>query len=282
MTTVPDFTVGLIQHQPVAPAYPKNEWWGPFSWDSWVMDYASYADTIWELEFDGQIRSMIRPANSWFIYSPNLPYRHKDTRTPPHVEHMWFYFKFRKKMPPLTARRFTVVLDRNERIANHVRAMAELEQSGMPGAALIIHGHALTIFGEILAAAQRGNAGDVEDPWTVTTPVVAASVEETLLAKVDRAVGSRIRNVPSLDELAEELSMSVSSLAHRFKAETGQSVMERVRWLRIREARTLLARRGTSVKAVARELKFSSPFHFSKLFHEVTGMRANAYMKQTR
>jgi len=282
MRTIPDFTVGLINHQPAAQQYRPNEWIGPFSWDSWVIDYASYPDTVWELELDGKMRTFVRPAQSWYLYSPNLSYRHKDTITPAHVEHLWFYFKLHKKLPPLSTRRFSVILDPRERMANHVRAMAELYQSGVPGAELIIHGHALTIFGEILAAAQRGNAGGVLDPWIVTTPVAAISVDETLLAQIDRSVTSRIRNVPTLDELAEELSMSVSSLAHRFKAETGLSVMERVRWLRIREARTLLTRRGASVKSVARALKFSSPFHFSKLFHEITGVRANAYIRQTR
>jgi AraC-like DNA-binding protein len=283
MRAVPEFTVGLVYHEAIAKPYRVNEWWGPFEWDSWVIDWTSYPGAQWEVKIDGRIRSFIRPVQSWQIYAPHVAYRHMDTRQQHEpIEQLWFYYKLHKQCPPLSTHKLSSIVDTQERLATHVRAMAELQQSGMPGAELIIHGHALTVLGEIMSAARRGNSGSADDPWIIRAPAGSAKGQETLLQQVDRVVTSRIRNVPSLDELAEMLSMSVSSLAHRFKAETGQSAMERVRWLRIREARTLLARRGASVKSVARELKFSSPFHFSKVFHETTGMRANAYIKQTR
>lgn len=91
--------------------------------------------------------------------------------------------------------------------------------------------------------------------------------------------GRRISAPPSI-KLAEVLSMSISSLARRFKTEAGTSVMERVRWLRIREACALLAKPGASVKSAASKLAFSSPFHLSKLFHAHTGMTAQGYIQR--
>jgi AraC-like DNA-binding protein len=76
--------------------------------------------------------------------------------------------------------------------------------------------------------------------------------------------------------------MSPSSLCHRFNAETGGTVMGRVRWLRVREARRLLAEPGATLKDVARRLGFSSPFHLSAQFHRITGTTPSEYMRRQR
>jgi AraC family transcriptional regulator, arabinose operon regulatory protein len=85
-----------------------------------------------------------------------------------------------------------------------------------------------------------------------------------------------------MDALAVTLNVSVSTLAHRFKSETGMTVMERVRWLRVREARRLFSEKGMSVKSAAQKLGFSSPFHLSALFRKITGTTAAAYIQQNR
>ena len=76
--------------------------------------------------------------------------------------------------------------------------------------------------------------------------------------------------------------MSVSSLAHRFKAETGMTPIERIRWLRVREAKRLLSREAATVKSVAAALRFSSPFYFSRVFKEVTGSTPQDFISQQR
>jgi AraC-like DNA-binding protein len=58
------------------------------------------------------------------------------------------------------------------------------------------------------------------------------------------------------------------------------TVLERVRWLRISQARRLLAERNATVKSVARRLGFSSPFYFSRVFREVTGITPIDYLRQ--
>ena len=94
-------------------------------------------------------------------------------------------------------------------------------------------------------------------------------------------INERLGDPPSLKQLADLLNMSVSSLTHRFKDETGMTVNERTRQLRIYAARESLAQPGASVKAVARDLGFSSPAYFSRVFKEQTGLTPQEFIRGT-
>jgi transcriptional regulator GlxA family with amidase domain len=149
---------------------------------------------------------------------------------------------------------------------------------GEPEHALAVHGLGLAVFGEILVAARTGS-GTPEDPWRVRT---ARPRSASLLQRVDREALRDLRRPPDLAALAERLGMSTSALCHRFKTETGMTVMARLRWLRIREARTLLAQPEATVKETAWRLGYSSPFHLSQQFHAIAGMTAADFMRMQR
>ncbi|HYF52367.1 MAG TPA: AraC family transcriptional regulator [Planctomycetota bacterium] len=197
-----------------------------------------------------------------------------------HVLGAWFFFTVRGRLPLLHAP-LHVVLDPEERLVAYVRHMYELQQSGGPGEEQVRDALALTFVTEILAAAQRGGRGTPDEPWRIGVGGIEGK-PVPLLALVDEAVEKRLKDQIAIDDVAEALRMSVSSLAHRFKAETGMTVMERVRWLRIREARRLLARPGATVKSVARDLAFCSPFHLSRLFREITGATPQEWIQRNR
>jgi AraC family transcriptional regulator of arabinose operon len=99
-----------------------------------------------------------------------------------------------------------------------------------------------------------------------------------LLADVDAIVRGRLASPPSLGELAEQLGMSISSLAHRFRNETGFSIVGRIRWLRVAQARQLLGTLG--IKQTARKLGFSGPSYFSRVFKEVSGLSPQTFLQQ--
>ena len=278
---LPDIEVGLVEGGRYSYIHPPNVWAGPFSWNTWVIDWLAWDKSLLQTSTDGKnFTQHARPQWSWYIFAPHCAYKHMDLERHTLADSLWFFFKVRRKFPPLTSRPFSVCVDPEERLCAHVRAMYALQQSGEPGAKLIIHSHALTILTEMFSAAQRGGAGTPDNPWRIRNPLDRGTGHPSLLNRLDTEVMRRITAPPSIDELAEALSMSVSSLAHRFKTEAGTTVMERVRWLRIREARALLAKPGASVKGVANKLAFSSPFHLSKLFREHTGMTAEAYIKR--
>ena len=88
---------------------------------------------------------------------------------------------------------------------------------------------------------------------------------------------------PSRAHLSRLLGMSESTFSRRFRAETGRSLAQRRRWLRVRAAKARLAEPEASVTAVApREPGFSSGFRFSRVFTEVSGMPPSAYLGRCR
>jgi AraC-like DNA-binding protein len=281
--SLPDFDVGLVEGSVRVCPYPQDTWVGPFVWDEWVMDFSQTRSSQLAVSVGGEpYVQWARPRNSWCIFAPGVTYRH---RTNPVVDgdldFHWFFFRLRGRKLPFCARPFSMVLDPEERIAMHVREMYALQQSGRMGAAMQIHGHALVIFGELLSAPQRGGSGSPADPWRAYNPA-SVTADRSLLSRVDEAALRRLTTAPSIGDLADALNMSVSSLAHRFKRETGMTVMERVRWLRIREARALLSKPGASVKQAASKLGFSNPLYLSKVFRKLTGMTATTFMQQNQ
>ena len=284
---LPDFRVGLVEGRRWEWPHAPNTWIGPFVWDSWVIDWIAWPGTRMAISTDGRkFTEHERPQWSWYIFAPGVHYKHSSAvQRGRHFDGLWFFFHIKRKFAPLSGRPLSAIVDPEERLGGRVREMYALQQSGEPGARLTIHAHALSIFAEILTATKRGGEGTPQNPWRVQAPASAAAEGSesgiALLRRLDAEVLRQLSPPPTIGVLAEALNMSVSSLAHRFRRETGMSVMERVRWLRIREARAQLTQPGASVKAVARKLAFSSPFHLSKVFHDITGMTPGAYMKRS-
>jgi AraC-like DNA-binding protein len=277
----PTFDLGMIYaHSHQVPA--RGDWNGPYRWDTWVIDWFAYPGSVGDIVVDGRSSGIFpRASHTWHVYAPQVAYRHRcDSGDARMHELLFFYFDLTSEWNPLSGRPLSVLHDPEERLCHHVRHMFKLSERGEPGSELIIRGHALAVFGEILAASLRGHAGTPEDPWTVQGPENTRAPGSELLLLVDEEAVRQLSRPPTLDEIAERLRMSTSSLAHRFKEQTGMSVMERVRWLRMREARRLLIQPGATVKSVARQLGFSSPFHFSRMFSDVTGMTAADFLRQ--
>jgi len=281
MQDLPRVRAGLCNHI-VCDGPPAGQWMGPFVWRTWAVDWMGRPGIHWhDHTYKGvRIPPYRRPDHSWHIYRPNVAYRHMNEVKNDRVLGAWFFFTVREKLPLLTEPTH-VLLDPSERLVAYVRHMYELQQAGRPGDALVRDALALTFVSEVLAAAQRGGCGTPADPWRMGFSDQDKN-PPSLLALVDEAVEKRLGDALTIDDVAEALRMSLSSLAHRFKAETGMTVMERVRWLRIREARRLLVQPDATVKAVARELSFCSPFHLSKLFKEITGSTPQEWMQRNR
>ena len=88
---------------------------------------------------------------------------------------------------------------------------------------------------------------------------IEAYFEEHAHEKITRAV------------LAREFHLSVSSLSHSYRAETGMSPMQQLIRVRINRAKHLILR-GAGLKQVAEETGFNDQFHLSKTFKRIEGM----------
>jgi AraC-like DNA-binding protein len=91
----------------------------------------------------------------------------------------------------------------------------------------------------------------------------------------------RIREKVTHARLAHDLNMSVSTLAHRYRAEAGETLMTSLQKMRMSLSAELL-RHGMRIKEVARECGFYDEFHFSKSFKSHHGVPPRAYVTSHR
>ena len=100
-----------------------------------------------------------------------------------------------------------------------------------------------------------------------------------------RSVLDRIAAHPGadhrIDELAADVSLSSSRLAHLFKEEVGDSIINLVLTMRLQRAAQLLELTSRPIAAISDELGFGSPFYFSRQFRQRFGVSPRSYREGT-
>jgi AraC family transcriptional regulator, arabinose operon regulatory protein len=86
----------------------------------------------------------------------------------------------------------------------------------------------------------------------------------------------------SVERLAAAVYLSPSRLAHLFKEQTGETITEALRQLRLGQAARLLRHSGRSVQEIAAEVGFHCPFHFSRRFRRAFGVGPREYRRQAQ
>jgi AraC-like DNA-binding protein len=254
-------------------------WSGEIRHSLWVADWVD-ADGMQTrvVGHDGG-RPFVRRPGAWHVYAAGTRYR-ESYRAPDRIrEDLWIFFELKAPLPPLSPRPFSVLLDPEGRLAGYVRTMHAHQRHAQPWGQAARRAAFATGLAEMLIATRHGGEGTPVSPWTLRAAHAAA--RDPLVARVDAVVSARLDSPPSLAELAERLSMSVSSLSHRFRAETGGTVMQRARWLRIARARDLLGV-GHGVKDVSRRLGFPSATYFASAFRRATGVSPSEWQAQQR
>ncbi len=71
-----------------------------------------------------------------------------------------------------------------------------------------------------------------------------------------------------MEDIANELNVSYSTLRRTFRVQTGMSMKDYQMAMRIQKAKDLLDNTNLSIKGVAAQLGFSSAFHFSNQFRK--------------
>ena len=83
-----------------------------------------------------------------------------------------------------------------------------------------------------------------------------------------------------VEELSEAMGMSRSNLYKKMTAVTGNTPLEFIRCIRMREGRKMLDAGETSISQIAYRVGMS-PKQFSKYFKDETGMTPTQYLKRT-
>ncbi len=83
--------------------------------------------------------------------------------------------------------------------------------------------------------------------------------------------------LPSIEGIAESMSVSPRYLSDALKAETGKTAMEHLHLYLVEEAKSMLLAPSVSVSEVAYQLGFEYPQYFSRLFKKKTGVSPKQY-----
>ena len=84
----------------------------------------------------------------------------------------------------------------------------------------------------------------------------------------------------TLDILAGRAKLSVSRLAHRFKEETGRTLIEYLTWVRIGHAQRLLVETDKSCQKIADEVGYNNQSYFSRAFRRVVGITPRQFRRR--
>lgn len=87
----------------------------------------------------------------------------------------------------------------------------------------------------------------------------------------------------SISELAGRTGYTEYYFSHKFKKETGVSVADYIRNVKIRQAKLLLSGTQMSIREISNELGFSSSSYFSSTFQKLSGLSPSEYrMKNSK
>ncbi len=92
----------------------------------------------------------------------------------------------------------------------------------------------------------------------------------------------RLKDCPSLQDLAEYLELSVSRTAHVVREDTGESFQALLDRLRIRGACDLLETTFYKIDVIAKEVGIDNPGYFYRFFRKKTGLTPSEYRQKFR
>lgn len=102
---------------------------------------------------------------------------------------------------------------------------------------------------------------------------------DSVILDIKRKFENSFQEKHTLNALAKEYSLSVSSLSHRFKKQTGLSVMDYLISCRIAAAKRLLATTSKGIGEIVEECGFSDSSNFSRCFKRLHGMSPTKFRK---
>ena len=85
------------------------------------------------------------------------------------------------------------------------------------------------------------------------------------------------KGIPSIEQIAERLSVSQRYLSDTLKKETGKTSTEHLQFFLIDEAKNILLDPNKTISEVAYALGFEYPHYFSRLFKKKEGISPSEY-----
>ncbi len=239
----------------------------------WVLDYDFTGGYDYRLEGDNRWRR--RPANRMHLYPADTTYWEKPR---PEIKIMisgWLLFN--GNLDPTLGRfvseyQHAVFEDPGEQIGNLFKSAADVAQNKGDGAYWHVH----STLSKLIAIMQ--DATHVADElWRIHLHNEAAN---DLVSAVNNYLRSHIADTITVEMLAANIGTSVSSLAHRYREQTGATPIAALISMRIELAKTLL-RRGYKLQYIAKHTGFYDEYHLGKTFKKLTGQTPGAFTQKS-
>lgn len=114
---------------------------------------------------------------------------------------------------------------------------------------------------------------------TLWTNLHSSADRNDLLALILDDVNDSMGSEFSLDALSSKIGVSKYYLCHYFKAKTGMTILDYLKWKRIDLAKRLLSENKVPISQIAFACGYNSLAYFSKCFKDATGMTPKEYVK---
>jgi AraC family transcriptional regulator of arabinose operon len=115
-----------------------------------------------------------------------------------------------------------------------------------------------------------------------TIPGSDANLLDPRVEEALQTMARRLAEPLNVAALAEQACLSPSRFSHLFKKETGDSVMETLQKMRLRESARLLEFTSRRIADIANDVGYSSAYYFSRQFSKYFGMSPTAYRELTQ
>ena len=86
--------------------------------------------------------------------------------------------------------------------------------------------------------------------------------------------------IPSIEQIADYMSVSQRYLSDTLKKETGKTTTEHLQLYLIGEAKNILLQPDKSISEIAYDLGFEYPQYFSRLFKKIEGISPSEYQQK--
>jgi len=236
------------------------------TYSCWVLDYEYESSTYCRL--DGSAEWQLRPARTAHLYPPGTVYWEKPRPEVKLTHSAWFLFTGRLEEE---FRRFVRVQgyamfdDPEGLMGQQLRAAAHATRQRGRAAYWSVHAALATCLG-YLADAKHVQS----QRWTLSPASIHDKEQPDLVAAVDDYLRARLAERITLDDLAEHVGVSSSTLSHQYRRLTGETPMARQLRRRV-EAAKILVRRGYPLRHIAGHVGFCDEYHFAKTFKRLTG-----------
>lgn len=256
------------------PVNPDTSDTSDVRFDQWSVDlmldtYQLYFISIGEVflktyDFQGAVKEgmlFLLPPHEKFFLQPNLNKDYEEFRFSflGNIPNLWCEKKF---LPSYVA---PVEVKYKDSVLNNMFRMISIAKKEIHGTQPMLSSILIEIISEFFS--QRDSSlyllNKQEDPLHVVKLYFADNVYTKF----------------SIEEMCEKLHMNYYQLRNYFKEKTGISPYQYLLEMKIDMAKKLLMDSNNSVKEVAFKLAFDSPYYFSRLFKNKTGVSPTKWLE---